>query len=148
MAEISTNLVLDGITLALRKAYPKAQIESNAVKQGLRPPAFLVFLVSAGQTAHPNSRWRCTPRFEVVHFPQKGREECYSTADLLCDILETISLPSGDKIRGTDIDFSVVDGLLHFFVSYPYFMYRQKDQEAMDEVQVTTTTEKGEAYGS
>lgn len=136
MAEISTNLILDGITLALRKAYPDAQIESNAVKQGLRPPAFLVFLVSAGKLTHPNSRCRCTPRFEVLYFPQKNREESYSIADSLCEILEVVSLPGGDKIRGTDIDYSIVDGILHFLISYHYFAYYQKDQSPMEELKI------------
>ena len=39
MAEINTNIILDGITLALRKAFPESHIESDTVKQGLRPPA-------------------------------------------------------------------------------------------------------------
>lgn len=137
MAEISTNLILDGITIALRKAYPDARIESNAVKQGLRPPAFLVFLVSAGKITHPNSRWWCTPRFEIVYFPQKTCEECYSLADSLCEILEVISLPNGDKVRGTDMDFSVTDNVLHFFVSYPYFVYCKKEETPMEDLKIT-----------
>ena len=48
MAEISTNIILDGITLALRSAFPGSHIESNAVKQGLRQPAFIVLLVNQG----------------------------------------------------------------------------------------------------
>ena len=49
MSEINTGKILDGITLALRAAYPDCQIESDTIEQGLTPPAFLVVLVSAEQ---------------------------------------------------------------------------------------------------
>ena len=39
MSEINTNMVLDGITLALRLAYPGSHIESDSVEQGLETPA-------------------------------------------------------------------------------------------------------------
>ena len=58
MAEISTNIILDGITLALRKAYPESAIYCKAVKQGLRPPAFIALLATAGQEAQPSKRWK------------------------------------------------------------------------------------------
>ena len=62
MAEISTNIILDGITLALRSAFPGSHIESNAVKQGLRQPAFIVLLVNAEVTS---SSFRCSLLSEV-----------------------------------------------------------------------------------
>lgn len=131
MAEISTNIILDGITLALREDFPDAHIESNAVKQGLRPPAFIVHLVSAEAEAYPAGRAKRLPRFDVLYFPEKGREECYDVADTLCTVLELIDLPSGDKLRGTDMSFEVTDGVLHFLVSYNHFVYKQIDEVKM-----------------
>lgn len=131
MSEISTNIILDGITLALRSEYPTCKIESHAIEQGLRPPAFIVILVSAGQIARVGQRWRRTPRFDVMYFPKEGREECYAVADDLCQILEVITLPTGDSLRGTDIDFEVIDDVLHFFVSYNHFVYRKTGEETM-----------------
>lgn len=130
MSEISTNIILDGITLALRSAHPTHRIESRAIEQGLRPPAFIVILVSAGQIARVGQRWRRTPRFDVIYFPKEGREECYAVADDLCQILEMITLPTGDSLRGTDMDFEV-DDMLHFFVSYNHFVYRKTGEETM-----------------
>ena len=77
MAEISTNIILDGITLALRSAFPGSHIESNAVKQGLRQPAFIVLLVNAEVTDYPAQRKKRLPRFDVLYFPRSGREDCY-----------------------------------------------------------------------
>ena len=56
MAEISTNIIRDGITLALRAEYPEAHLEADKVKQGLRPPAFIVRLVDSSQTARASTR--------------------------------------------------------------------------------------------
>lgn len=136
MAEVSTNIVLDGITLALREAYPDAHIESNAVKQGLRPPAFIVHLVNAEVEAYPAGRAKRLPRFDVLYFPQKGREECYGVADNLCTVLELIELPGGDKLRGTDMSFEVTDDVLHFLVSYNHFVYKQIDEVKMGTLKI------------
>lgn len=116
MAEISTNIILDGITLALRSAFPGSHIESNAVKQGLRQPAFIVLLVNAEVTDYPAQRKKRLPRFDVLYFPKAGREDCYGVADTLTEVLEVIDLPGGDKLRGTDMSFQVTDGVLHFLV--------------------------------
>lgn len=126
MSEINTNVVLDGITLALRTAYPNRKIESNKIMQGLKCPAFIVRLVSASQSARSGIRWIRRPRFDILYFPVREREseECYKVADELCEILETITLPGGDKLRGTNMEFEIVDGVLHFFISYSHFVLR------------------------
>lgn len=133
MSEISTNIILDGITLALRAAYPNSKISANKVEQGLRQPAFIVRLVSAGQTARRKNRWRRTPRFDIIFFPHKAREECYTVADELCGVLELIGLPGGDKLRGTDMSFEVEDDVLHFFVSYNHFVVAPENETKMED---------------
>lgn len=132
MSEISMNLILDGITLALRASHPNARIASDPILQGLRPPAFFVRLVSETQAAYPNQRWQRRPRFDVVYFPVRGREDCYAMADKLCQTLELITLPGGDKVRGTDMNFEVVDGVLHFLISYHHFVHQEKEQTEME----------------
>lgn len=136
MPEINTNMILDGITLALRTAYPNTQIESNAVEQRLRAPAFLVLLVSAEQVSMTGSRWKRLPRFDVLYFPRKKREECYAVADDLCSALELITLPSGDKLRGTDMSFEVESGVLHFLVSYNHFVFKKPEETMMGSLKI------------
>lgn len=136
MSEINTSLILDGITLALREAFPKSQIESKAVKQGLCAPAFIVLLASASQVSQPSGRLRQLTRFDVVYFPRHGREDCYKAATKLCDVLEVITLPGGDKLRGSDISFSVADNELHFLVSYNYFAYRENEETPMGSLKI------------
>lgn len=136
MSEISTEKILDGITLALRSAYPDSHIESDTVEQGLHPPAFLVHLVSAGQKVRVGKRWQRTPGFDVIYFPKAGREECYAIADDLCRLLEVIALPTGDLLRGTGMNFEVVDGVLHFLVSYHHFVFQKTREETMENLEI------------
>ena len=131
MSKISTNMILDGITLALRTAYPNSKIESRPIEQELRPPAFTVRLVSAEQVRQMGQRWRRLPRFDILYFPKAGREDCYDVADNLCGALELITLPSGDMLRGTDVSFEVVDGVLHFLISYNHFVYVKTEETPM-----------------
>ncbi len=129
MAEISTMRILDGITLALRSAFPDSQIQADTVKQGLTVPAFLVLLVTAENAAYPSRREKRLPRFDVLYFPKKGREECYGVADRLSAVLEEIVLPGGDRLRGAERSFEVTDGVLHFFVTYRHFVRAAADGE-------------------
>ena len=114
MAEISTNIILDGITLALRSAFPGSHIESNAVKQGLRQPAFIVLLVNAEAADYPAQRKKRLPRFDVLYFPKAGR----------------------DMLRGTDMSFQVTDGVLHFLVSYNHFTYKTAEEVKMGALKI------------
>ena len=93
MAEISTNIILDGITLALRSAFPGSHIESNAVKQGLRQPALLCFwLTPRSWTTRLSARnVFLVSMFSII--PKAGREDCYGVADTLTEVLEVIDLP-------------------------------------------------------
>lgn len=136
MAEINTNIILDGITLALRKAFPESHIESDTVKQGLRPPAFIVLLVNAEALDYPAQRQKRLPRFDVLYFPKAGREECYRIADTLCEELKLIDLPGGDKLRGTDMSFEVTAGVLHFLVSYNHFARTEINETLMGTLKI------------
>lgn len=136
MSEISTGKIIDGITLALRTAYPDYQIESDTIEQGLTPPAFLVLLVDVEQVRRVGERWRRLPRFDILYFPMKGQEECYAVADNLCMALELITLPGGDLLRGTEISYEVTDGVLHFMISYNHFVYRPTEETYMGDLTI------------
>lgn len=142
MSGISTNMVQDGITLALRSAWPQSQIGVGAIEQGLMPPAFIVCLLTAGQMARLGERFRRRLRFTVAYFPEAETEpavsdECCAVADRLYTVLEFIELSGGDKLRGTDMSFEMTDGVLHFFVSYNHFVRHKKEKTLMEELKVT-----------
>lgn len=136
MSEINTQKILDGITLALRSEYPESHIYDDEVQQGLKPGDFNVILVSSSQQQIVGERYKRVPLFDVLYFPKKGREECYAVADTLSLLLNVISLPEGDLLRGTGMDFEVVDNVLHFYVRYTHYVHRGERGESMENLEI------------
>ena len=137
MADITSTLILDGITLALREAFPDAQITSDRVEQGLEEPAFIVLMVTNEQSELPNMRYRRTPQYDIIYFPKNGREDCYSVADTLWGVLEVITLPNGDSARGSNISAEITDDVLHVLVNYAHNAYKVVDEVDMEELTFT-----------
>lgn len=137
MADITSKLILDGITLALREAFPNAQITSDRVEQGLEEPAFIVLMVTSEQSELPSMRYRRTPQYDIIYFPKNGREDCYSVADTLWGVLEVITLPNGDSVRGSNISAEITDDVLHVLVNYAHNAYKVVDEVDMEELTFT-----------
>jgi len=137
MSEISTQKILDGITLALHGEWPESQIFDDEVQQGLKPGDFNVILMTSSQQQIVGERYKRTPLFDVLYFPKKGREECYAVADTLSLLLNVISLPEGDLLRGTGMDFEVIDNVLHFYVRYTHYVRRGEIGEPMESLEIT-----------
>ncbi|MBR2743464.1 MAG: hypothetical protein IKD89_07730 [Clostridia bacterium] len=132
MGEISTNRILDGISLAIRAAYPDAHIASEEIKQGIMLPAFVITLSSSEQKCAPCGRIKMRADFEVRYFPEGGdRQSCHDAADVLYGALRRIRLASGDGLWGTRMSFNVCDGVLHFFVSYSCVGMRAGDEKEL-----------------
>lgn len=136
MAEISTKKILDGITLALRTEFPKQQVFDDEIRQGLHPGAFNVVLVNASQQQIVGERYRRILLFDVLYYPRCGREDCLKIADRLSLLLNVISLPDGDLIRGSGMEFEIIDGVLHFYVRYTHYILRTADEETMNDLKL------------
>ena len=137
MSEISTQKILDGITISLRKAYPDKKIFDDEIQQGLILEGFNVILISDQLKQIVGERYRRVPLFDVMYYPEEGREECYKVAETLYTLLDVITLADGDKIRGTDMSFEVDDSVLHFKVQYAHYTMRSKDvADTMDSLKI------------
>ena len=132
MGEISTNKILDGISLSIRAAYPDAHIASEEIKQGLSLPAFIITLSSSEQKCAPCGRIKMRCDFEVRCFPkEENRQACHDAAAVLYERLGRIRLLSGDELWGTRMSCAVRDGVLHFFVSYGCVGMRESDEKEL-----------------
>lgn len=136
MSDISMGAVLDAITRTLREAYPKSHIYAEEVTQGLKDCDFIVVLVTSAQKQITGERYARTPVFDVIYFPRKGKTECYDVGGELWQILETIKLASGDLIRGTDMSFEVIDGVLHFRVKYMHVVRYIGEETKMEALEI------------
>jgi len=132
MAEISTQAVIDAITLAIRAAYPDAIILDDEAAQGVVPGAFNVRLVSAGQQKFVGPRYRRTPLFDVIYYSNNSGPECVAVADNLSMELDAVTTPGGDLLHGSAVEWRVEDFVLHFIVQYTHYVRRDMPQTFME----------------
>lgn len=138
MAELSYNGIFDGVTLALHRAFPTVQIHGRTVKQDLHPGDFNVLPITPQHSGQMGIRASRSITFDVIYYPTEngGREECLDKANLLPQVLGTITTPLGDKVHGTGFETTIEDNVLHCIVRYPHFVYTPADRDAMETIKI------------
>ena len=135
MAEINVSMVLDAITVALDKMSPDANIYIDKVEQGLEDGDILVRLINIEYMRRGIGDFqRVVPVFDIIYFPKAGNKDCMTMGDTLSDKLAVIELSTKDIVRAITKSFEIVDGVLHFKVSYPYDTIKYHAGEDMAKV--------------
>ena len=125
MAEISIKHILDGLSLALHRLRPEAQIHGGTVTQGLKAGDFNITLVSGSQRQWLGRRQRRDAAFDIIYYPAdelRPEEDCMAAAEELSVKLRTVELPGGDRLRGLVFNYEIVDGVLHFVIRFPHYV--------------------------
>lgn len=138
MAELSYNSIFDGVTLALRRAFPAVRIHGRTVKQDLHPGDFNVLPVIAQHSSQLGTRASRSVTFDIIYYAteQGGREECLEKAALLPDAVGLIVTPQGDRVHGVGFDTTIEDDVLHCIVRYSHFVYRPSVEESAEEIKM------------
>lgn len=115
-----------GISRELYKA-TKAPIYTDFAKQNIIFPCFRIFAIEPEQDNHLINRYKRTYNFDIQYFANKNGdvtdyEGLMSLADDLFFILEIINFGYGVKVRGLNMSHRITDGVLHFFVTYEFFV--------------------------
>lgn len=140
---ITVNLIIEAIAAALNGEFGEEYaVYAEEVKQGLSEPCFFISCINPSDRqlmGNANrhflaARYYRENRFCIQYFPleeNNGRRESYDKAERLFGCLEEIGA-DGDIIRGTDMNFEYTDGILSFFVSYNFFVYRTREPTVME----------------
>lgn len=135
MAEINVSMILDAITVALDRVSPNANIYIDKVEQGLEDGDILVRLINIEYTRRSTRDFqRVVPVFDIIYFPNAGNKDCMAMGDTLSDKLAVIELSTKDIVRAVTKSFEIIDGVLHFKVSYPYDTIKYQAEEDMTKV--------------
>ena len=134
MAEIHFTSIFDAVTLALHAAFPVVKIHGGEVQQGLTPGDFTVVIPALSQAPQVGTRFRRGVTVDVIYYPRRGEAECYDTADRLAQALEVITTPAGDQLRGRNLRFERVDGILHALVEHPHYVYKARQETPMEDL--------------
>nr|DAS73570.1 MAG TPA: tail completion protein [Caudoviricetes sp.] len=135
MAEINVSIILDAITVALDRVSPNANIYIDKVEQGLEDGDILVRLINIEYMRRGIGDFqRVVPVFDIIYFPKAGNKDCMAMGDTLSDKLAVIELSTKDIVRAITKSFEIIDGVLHFKVSYPYDTIKYQAEEEMAKV--------------
>lgn len=142
---ITVNSIIDAVGAALNEKFgDDYTVYAEEIKQGLTEPCFFISCINPSDRqmlGNSNchflaSRYYRENRFCIQYFPldeNNGRQESYGIAERLFGCLEEIAV-EGDLLRGTNMNFEYVDGILSFFVSYNFFVYKARDPILMGEL--------------
>ena len=138
---VTINNVLDGVILKLSQSFPNATIYEEEIKQGLVEPCFFVKLFPVAQNKEFGRRYKRYHTFDVHYFPLSDEDanvEKHDVAEKLYDALEWISIGLSSH-HGSKMTDEIIDGVLHFSVSYNFHVMRSKK----DYPKMKTLTKEG-----
>lgn len=132
------NEIIQAISIALDDELNKHsnvyEIYTEEIKQDLKEPCFFIQCIAPTKSVFLRKRYKTTNQFCIQYFPTKGHEqsECNNMIESLTDTLEYVTAGT-DLLHGTKMHGEVVDGVLHYFVNYDFFTYKQVTSEELME---------------
>lgn len=141
------NEIIKGVSMKLNTSFGNGyKIYQNDVKQGLKEPCFFIAVLQPELSPLLGTRRMNRNPLDVQYIPSDPGEnaEMFSVAGKLVEALEFITLPGGDLLHGTKMNYEVVDGVLHFFVNYNLPMIRPRDETYMETLETDVGTVGGD----
>lgn len=140
------NEIIKGVSMKLNTAFgEKYKIYQNDVRQGLKKPCFFLAVLNPTLTPLTGRRYMSRNPLDVQFIPADDTKNAklYEVGWELMEALEYIKLPGGDSLRGTSLNFEVVDGVLHCFVNYNLPLNKPAEEVSMETLDVDVGTKKG-----
>ena len=130
------NDIVNGISVKLNSTFGDGyKVHDINVEQGLKRPCFFIKLLTSINTSLMGKRKKREYPFDVHYFPNDETDnvEMMAMGDNLMEALEYITLLNGDIVRGFDMTYEIIDGVLHFNVTYKVILNDIRRDDAMDE---------------
>jgi hypothetical protein len=130
------NKVIDGISIKLNQVFgDNFKIYSEDVSQGFAEPCFFILTLNPKQTNLIGNRSLRQQLFDIHYFPAvQNNTELQEKASDLFDAMEYITLVDGDLVHGTKMNYEIIDGVLHFYVSFNMIINKVTDPEDSMEI--------------
>lgn len=135
--------VIDAIAAKLAGEY-SYEMHIEKLPQGFEEPCFFIKLISNDENQLVDNRYYRTNTFDIAYFNNNDNVDLYNKANELTDLLEYIKFENGDLLRGISRKSEVVDGVLHFVVSYNFSVVKPREkEELMEDLKVKGGTING-----
>lgn len=139
--------IIKSIAKALNTEFGRDySIYTENIEQGLKEPAFSIVLLTADNEQIIGGRYYRRANFDVHFFPKdklNAKRECLEVAERLTLCLETVNFI--DNIyHMIKMNYEIVDGVLHFFVTYNPIVKRIVDPlDKMEKLTISGGIENG-----
>lgn len=132
------NDIIKGIVSAIRKEFGEGyMIYTEEVRQGLKEPCFFILALNPEYGLYRGHRYFGRNGFVIQFMPPEAEntknKECHEAAGRIFECLEVIEV-SGDKMRGTNMNYEINEGVMSFFVNYDVFTRKTEETESMEEL--------------
>jgi len=126
--------------------FPTYDIYGEEIEQGFQEPCFFVQQLNKPRKKEIQS-YQDTVNFDIQFFLDETEEdinEKYNTmGDTLFNILEYLTVNQNKKIRGTQMNYEIQDKVLHFYVTYIYYLQMVDNKEKMKSLDVKESVKDG-----
>lgn len=112
------NDIIDGLSNAIYSKFPACKIYSERVEQGLEEPCFLITVIESLEKPLLKDRVQRNILFDVLYFTEDGNADRFNVASELYQLFKFVPLLDGSSLRGCDLSHEVIDGVLHFRVTF------------------------------
>lgn len=141
------NAIIEAISIALNEEFGGGyEIHMEEMKQGLKEPCFFIFCVNQADELFFGKRSFRANQFCIQYFPATDRIqwECNEAIERMCQCLRYITVYGDSKpVRGTKMRGEVVDGVLNFFVNYDGFIDTERQETAMENLEMDMNGKEG-----
>ncbi len=127
--------VVRSLTVALSKGlegiFNNSCIYQDMLPMGYRSPCFFVNHVDTQVQLKLFNRYRVVANYDITYHPAKRKfnsEEFSEVVEKMTYGLELVQLEDGNYVRGSNIRYEVQDSVLHFFITFDFFVIRAKDR--------------------
>lgn len=140
------NEIIKGISMKLNATFgDEYKAYQNDVEQGLKEPCFFIRVLNPALSPLLGRRSLKQNPFDVRYYPKApgNNAEMFTVAEELMECLEYITLPGGDLLRGTGMNYEIVDDVLHFFVNFNHTLIKPYEEIPMETLEMDVGTQKG-----
>lgn len=103
--------------------------------EDVRTPCFLIQFQNLEQKQQIGKRWRITTLFNVQYFPQNGAVELANMSLKIQQALKEITLFNGSKLLSTGANSKPVEGILHNFMNFNFFLQEVEAKDFMESLE-------------
>ncbi|MEF9952201.1 MAG: hypothetical protein RR782_02655 [Clostridium sp.] len=124
----SIDNVINALSVALDSVFPNVDIYTKSVEQGFSEPCFFIKVLKSDLEQELGRRYRKDIKVDIHYFSDKGERDCYEVLEKLYVCLGTINLAER-SLKAKKVSGEVIDGILHFFISFPHLVIEEKPTE-------------------